>query len=528
MAADLLTTAKSVLKRLGEVVAQDAELRLRLGELVRAVLALAEEPGATVASDVAAAAPPAAPIEAEPSSLAPPPSSARPAVPPAQPVLPPLAPPVAEATEAPAEVERSAAVPMGFWQPVGDEELPDMEQRCLLKAQAAQWAVQRLRLLRDGADYHDAVAPRDNELIARAKALPECFLWMIHRDGPAPKEPQQYESVSNGFHVAAVAIRLLRDVLAADENGDVFFNALQLAAEAQCAVRSAVAAVGARPDLDQNRLFQWLRATASARQLVIPRFMRANDVSEPASWPGLRERIAQAAEELERAQERVRRRGKLLGKVKYYARQIAAASQLDHADDWRRIFEVTAELLAEGLPPSNRELRELLLPVIETLPDTVAPPDDFRLVLREIDRYLALRPAEAHSAADGVEGAALSGEVRRVADLLRGRAVVLIGGQRRPHAANALTAALELGELIWLEGSHSSYFAFEPHVARPDVAVVLLAVRWSAHGFAEVKAFCDKYAKPLVRLPAGYNANQVAYHILGQVGERLAASPLPR
>src|SRR5438128_9329182 len=150
MAADLLTTAKSVLKRLGEVVAQDAELRLRLGELVRAVLALAEEPGATVASDVAAAAPPAAPIEAEPSSLAPPPSSARPAVPPAQPVLPPLAPPVAEATEAPAEVERSAAVPMGFWQPVGDEELPDMEQRCLLKAQAAQWAVQRLRLLRDG------------------------------------------------------------------------------------------------------------------------------------------------------------------------------------------------------------------------------------------------------------------------------------------------------------------------------------------------------------------------------------------
>jgi hypothetical protein len=55
------------------------------------------------------------------------------------------------------------------------------------------------------------------------------------------------------------------------------------------------------------------------------------------------------------------------------------------------------------------------------------------------------------------------------------------------------------------------------------VAVVLLAIRWSSHGFGEVKEFCEKYSKPLVRLPGGYNANQVAHNIVTQVGERLAA-----
>jgi len=510
MAEELWTAAKSVLKRLGEVVGQDAELRLRLGELVKAVLALAAEPGPGVAAAVveAVTATPAVPPQAVEAAAASPP------------VPPSVLPPVTEATTAaPAEVERRASTPAAFWT-VTDEDMPDLELRCRLKAEAAQWAVQRQRLLRDGANYHDAIEPRDRELIARAKALPDCFLWMIHRDGPSPKEPSAYDQVSGCFQAAAAAIRLFRDLLASGEKRiDVLDRALQLGAEAQSALRGAIAAAGGRPDTDQMRLFSWVRATGSARQIVIPRFMRADDQSEPMAWPGLVERIAQVAEEVSLSQERIRRRRKLFGKVRYHVQRIAGSVEPDHADDWRRVLEVTAELLGEGVPPSNRELRELLLPVIDSLPENVAPADGFGLVLREIDRYLALRPVEA----DTVAATSLSEEVRRAAELLRGRAMVLIGGQTRPYAANALTTALELGDLIWLEGSHSSYFAFEPHVARPDVAVVLLAVRWSAHGFAEVKAFCDKYAKPLVRLPAGCSPNQVAHHILGQVGDRLAA-----
>jgi hypothetical protein len=62
---------------------------------------------------------------------------------------------------------------------------------------------------------------------------------------------------------------------------------------------------------------------------------------------------------------------------------------------------------------------------------------------------------------------------------------------------------------------------FEPAVARPGVAVVLLAIRWASHSYGDVKDYCDKYGKPMVYLTGGYNPNQVAHQILAQVGDRL-------
>ena len=52
-------------------------------------------------------------------------------------------------------------------------------------------------------------------------------------------------------------------------------------------------------------------------------------------------------------------------------------------------------------------------------------------------------------------------------------------------------------------------------MAVPEVALVLLAIRWSSHDYDSVRTYCDQYGKPLVRLPGGYNANQV-YYILAQ------------
>jgi hypothetical protein len=68
---------------------------------------------------------------------------------------------------------------------------------------------------------------------------------------------------------------------------------------------------------------------------------------------------------------------------------------------------------------------------------------------------------------------------------------------------------------------HCSHYEFEPAIRRDDVAAVLLAIRWSSHSYAEIRAFCDRYGKPLVRLPAGYSPNQVATQILQQAGKRL-------
>ncbi len=59
-------------------------------------------------------------------------------------------------------------------------------------------------------------------------------------------------------------------------------------------------------------------------------------------------------------------------------------------------------------------------------------------------------------------------------------------------------------------------------MARPDVAVVVLAIRWSSHSFGEVREFCERHGKPLVRLPGGYNPNQVAMQIMSQCSGRLS------
>jgi hypothetical protein len=104
----------------------------------------------------------------------------------------------------------------------------------------------------------------------------------------------------------------------------------------------------------------------------------------------------------------------------------------------------------------------------------------------------------------------------------------MIGGVPRPHARQALERAFGLAALDWVgTREHESIAPFEAHVARPEVAVVLLAIRWSSHSFGGVLRFCDHHRKPLVRLPGGYNPDQVARQILEQVSGRLQAGASP-
>jgi hypothetical protein len=158
--------------------------------------------------------------------------------------------------------------------------------------------------------------------------------------------------------------------------------------------------------------------------------------------------------------------------------------------------------------------------VVEDLPDRDDLPPGFRLVLREIDRFLAARAS--HPAPGGPAAHEPTAEVKEARRLLGGRGVVLIGGVCRPDAHRALETALGLKALTWVETKeHQSVETFEPAVAGPDVAVVLLAIRWSSHAFGDVKRFCDRHGKPLVRLPGGYGPNQVAAQILAQCSDRL-------
>jgi hypothetical protein len=343
---------------------------------------------------------------------------------------------------------------------------------------------------------------------------------MCHREAALPGDPSRYDELAGCFEAAADAAAILRAVAAHPDEDDPFARALDLAAEAQSIVRVAVGMIDpGYVDNDQLKLFIWLREAAAERRTLIRRHMKRDDPADPAGWPGLRDRLAELNGRLRRGQDREKRRKGLFNQARYHLRRISTDPNGDHDHDWHKVVEAVATLVEDGLPPSNVELRDLVLPVADEFPDDMDLPKNVEIVLREIDRFLATRPAI--EAGNG-RAEAPSEEVRRARDLLGGRSLVLIGGERRSTAAEALEEALSLRELIWIETrEHQTHAVFEPFVARDDVAVVVLAIRWSSHGFGEVKAFCDKYSKPLVRLPAGYSPNQVAYHVLRQVGDRL-------
>jgi hypothetical protein len=148
--------------------------------------------------------------------------------------------------------------------------------------------------------------------------------------------------------------------------------------------------------------------------------------------------------------------------------------------------------------------------------------------LEEVDRFVAAtEQACGDDAAAAAEASAVDrqwgADVRRVADLLRGKKMMLVGGYCRAKSQRALERAFELDELIWPStGRHASLTIFDPDVAKPSVAVVVMAIRWSSHSYGELKSLCDKYEKPFVRLKAGYNPSQVAKAIWEQAGIELS------
>jgi hypothetical protein len=398
-----------------------------------------------------------------------------------------------------------------------------MEERCRLKAEGARWAAKRRRLIKGGADFETEVEPHDTAIIARAKALPNCFLWMCHPSVPPPNDLTLYDHLAGSFEAAAAAVNLLHHAVNTPGiDQGTLEQALHLGAEAQSALRIAVADVGGNPDSDQARLFSWLRSAGATHAIWISRFMRQDDPADPANWPQLQERIRQFDDVVHRYQDRDKRTRKQINKLKYHLKRIKDAPQDDHGNDWKTIIETVTGLVLDGVPPSNKEVRDLLMDSLDEMPDMEQDKTkEFRLVETAIDNYQASAPSRPVAAATE----RVAPEVLRAAELIGGRSVMLIGGVRRPAAAEALSEALNLKELIWVEGRDQTYTSFEPQVANPDVALVVLAIRWSRHGFGEVKEYCQKYGKPLVRLPGGYNPNQVAYHIVHQVGDRLAGKP---
>ena len=248
--------------------------------------------------------------------------------------------------------------------------------------------------------------------------------------------------------------------------------------------------------------------------------MRLDDPADPAAMDDLLDRIDEHAGRLAAARQRASLVKTGLNRIRYELQRLAG-HEADAPERWRKIFAQTDELLEAGLPATDARLAKLLAPWSASLP----PESD---VPRSAGVGLVLAPllsggddddgdAEDEND-DGGAPAPASPEVEAVRRWLGGGSLVLIGGERRANRAAALEAAFGLSELKWIATRpHESPTGFEPAVAREDVRAVLLAIRWSSHSYGEVRQYCEKYGRPLVRLPAGYGVNQVAAQMVDQL-----------
>jgi len=391
-------------------------------------------------------------------------------------------------------------------------DIPDLEKieaDCRLKAEAARWALARQRLLTNGAQYRTDIVPNDREIIAKAKDV-GCFLWMIAPGAPIPHDLRYWDDVAGCFDAASLAVVVLRKVLADDKTFHGFTQpALDLAAEAQSALRMAVQMVSDEPDSDQQTMYWWLRDFAAAERMYIPHFMKIDDPADPTEWRSLLERMRRLDSQIEDVRKREKNRKELLRKGGYHAGTIREGTGTDR--DWSKVIDVVDALVLDGVPPSNVGLREMIAPIVHDVPEITLPPS-FERVLVEIDRYLTTQASTTPASTRE-----LSNEVEEVARLYEGKTMVMVGGDARPKAHEALRSAFRLKKLIWLTSRDGqSHQDFVPYIARPDVVAVLLAIRWVSHTYGELRKVCGRNGKEFFRLPGGYGPNQVAHQILKQ------------
>ncbi|MFN4242260.1 MAG: hypothetical protein ACK4PI_03380 [Tepidisphaerales bacterium] len=401
---------------------------------------------------------------------------------------------------------------------VRDEELGNVAARSRLKARACRWVVERRRRQQAGEDFSE-LHEAEQLLKAEAHRMPSCKLWMLHPDAPSPVNTLAWELVAGSFDALAAAAELNLRVQKLEAES-YFKIARTLLAEANSALRVAVASLGYdQPDPDQDRSFLWLRRVTKEDQILVERFMTLKDPGDPTKWDDMIDRIKACLDEVDATAGLDHDRQQVLNNLSYQVRKLKDASPDDIRPLWDKVVELVTTLVGRlEVPPSNVEVRNRLLEVIDQIPDDLTITPEFERVLESIDQYLADRETVESEAPEVTETA----EVRRLRALLAGKAAVLIGGVRRPHNAQRLEQAFGLSRLDWITTrEHESISSFEPYVAKDDVAVVLLAIRWSSHSFEGVKEFCEKYDKPYVRLPGGYGVDQVAYQVLRQVGEQL-------
>jgi hypothetical protein len=409
-------------------------------------------------------------------------------------------------------------------------------KRCRLKAEACELHVRIRREPNSGRfGLGPTLKPAFDSLIANAKELPQCYLWVFSKAERQPPD-DRLQVIADAYRALADAADLVQSLeVAARPKCPYMPDAINALAEAQSAVRVALLETWlTKADDDQHDAFEWLRDKALSQQWYIPRFMRLDDLADPLLAKDLQARVgaigaADRADTQRRKTERL-----LLERIRYHRSKIDKSAGTEGEHDFSVIASAVAELIAAGWPPSDRRIRDALgatvvraFPVELEVAATVRRALSYAAEAMNANTNASAAQAERDEVAPAPGGAAeWSPAVLRVRELLQGRTIVVVGGDKRNDAVGRFEDAFG-ATVEWVEiREHASPLPARAVIQRPGIALVLVLVRLAGHQHvSSTKGYATEARVPFVHLPRGYNPEQVAAAIIGQVGDRMGLEP---
>ena len=268
--------------------------------------------------------------------------------------------------------------------------------------------------------------------------------------------------------------------------------------------------IGAR-DPFQQQLFDDLRTWAKEAQCYLNSLRPKVPISELVERAGmLEEAWAQATEPVATWGQRVQSVDNVIALVS----DPAFGTELER--DEERLQVAVIECKAMRIPPSDRRLRDALLPWGAFLESD----EQFKDVLREINlewerQQESGRPDVTEEECDANLDT-VSAELSAVREATRGKRCLILGGTCREEHRRKIEEALELRELVWPSTKPSDPLSrFETEIRHSEI--VALLTRFSRKEWKNAQDICARDSKKFVHLTTGYGVAQVVRHFYNQI-----------
>lgn len=429
--------------------------------------------------------------------------------------------------EGASEVEKEIVPPL--------HDTPPAASFAALAAQAetlklyCEWSSQRIKLQQYGWEYRAEISSRDQELKKLKDFTGPAYVWTIKESNMQSLTSEEFSDAAKRYKALQSALEILAQIeeeKATDLSGSLVFDALQFAADAQCAVKNFLQEKGVLLGKDPVQRETFVFISSMCQERFPTRFLqhtRLEDRLTPEEVNALSLKGGALLHEYRVAVARMNELKSLEKDLVDYVARISSATLKTDADlkkynsAWQAVVETTTKMCRDFKePPSSLRLRAALEDLLDQIPDDLEATDEFSLVVQSIE--LAQQDKKNAEVSNSPQSEKLSPEVQAVRSHYHGAKAVFLGGKPVEHLRARLASKLNI-DLIWPETSHGdSLDRLSGYVKDPDVKLFLVYIPWCSHkhslDFADI---VKKNFKDFVRIRKGTSPDTIAKAICDQV-----------